>query len=120
MENIDFIHQKKKNEILGLLNNLNKDNNRVSPNKEVPKVENESIEVLPSIYNQLMGGLPVIDNEKGEKDKRNISFQSVDGRKQMAFGNLTDSQLNLIKNMKNFVDSRYFSINEDEENVKTM
>lgn len=74
-----------------------------------------AMELLPSLYNQLMGGLPVIDNEKGEENHQAISFQSLDG-KTIAFGNLTDGQLALIKNMKKFVDSQHFTLDEEAAN----
>lgn len=68
-----------------------------------------AMEVLPSLYNQLMGGFPVMEREKGEVDQRRIAFQDIEVSKVMAFSNLKDSQLELVKNMKSFVDSRYFT-----------
>lgn len=62
-----------------------------------------SMEVLPSLYNQLADGFPAIDYEK----EKGITFQNVDNSKVMGFGNLSPEQLQLIRDMKAFVDSRY-------------
>ena len=57
-------------------------------------------ETLPSLYNQLCSGLPVIDYEKDTI----INFTSVDGNHSMMFGNLNEENKEFIKNMKSFVD----------------
>lgn len=72
-----------------------------------------AMEIIPSLYNQLMGGLPVIDSEKGLVNQRTIAFQNIEGSHTMAFANLSEEQLELIRNMQNFVDSRYFSKPEE-------
>ncbi len=69
-----------------------------------------SKEIIPSVYNQLMGGFPVVDVVKGEENRRTIAFQSIDASRQMVFSNLNEAQLELIRNMKKFVDSQYFDI----------
>lgn len=72
-----------------------------------------SMEVLPSLYNKLMGGLPVMDHEKNDGDLSTVIFQDIEAGKTMALGNLTPEQLELIKNMKSFVDGQYFNAPEE-------
>ena len=70
-----------------------------------------SMETLPSLYNQLTDGVPAIDYEK----ERGITFQNMDNSKMMGFGNLSPEQMQLIRNMKQFVDNQYLQI--EPENI---
>ncbi len=72
-----------------------------------------AMEIVPSIYNQVMGGLPVMDSTKGEENHRSIAFQSMEGGKRMVFSNLSDSQMALVSSMKQFVDGQYFNLEEE-------
>lgn len=65
-----------------------------------------SMETLPSLYNQLCGGMPAIDYEK----ENSISFQNIDSSKTIGLGNLSPSQMELVKNMKEFVDNANFHV----------
>lgn len=71
-----------------------------------------SAEIIPSIYNQLMGGLPVLDQEKGAEGQKTIVFQNIDGDRMMGISNLNYNQVELINNMKSFVEQQYFGKEE--------
>lgn len=71
-----------------------------------------SMETLPSLYNQLCNGIPAIDYEK----EKQITFQSFDTNKVIAFGNLTPTQKQLIKNMKEFVDNKNLQTTNEKTN----
>ena len=71
-----------------------------------------SMETLPSLYNQLCNGIPAIDYEK----EKQITFQSFDTDKIIAFGNLTPTQMQLIKNMKEFVDNKNLQTTNEKTN----
>lgn len=70
-----------------------------------------SMETLPSLYNQLCDGVPAIDYEK----EKGITFQNMDNSKMMGFSNLSPEQMQLIQNMKQFVDNQNLQI--ESENV---
>ncbi len=71
--------------------------------EKIVKLDNKFLyETLPSLYNQLCQGLPIIDYEKD----RIINFTSVDGNHSMMFGNLTEENKEFIKNMKSFIDEK--------------
>lgn len=67
-----------------------------------------SKEVLPSIYNQLMGGEPTLDQEKGPDTHKTIFMQSLDTSRMLGISNLNYQQLELIKNMRDYVESLNF------------
>lgn len=62
-----------------------------------------SMETLPSLYNQLAGGVPTIDFEK----EKIITMQNMNGDRIIEFGNLNSAQIQLIMDMKSFIDSQY-------------
>lgn len=67
-----------------------------------------SKEVLPSIYNQLMGGEPTLDQEKGPEAKKVIFFQSLDTTRMLGISNLSNQQLDVIRNMCDYVEKMNF------------
>lgn len=64
-----------------------------------------SKEVLPSIYNQLMGGEPTTEQEKGAEAQKTIFMQSLDTTRVLGISNLNQQQLELIKNMREYVEN---------------
>lgn len=67
-----------------------------------------SKEVLPSIYNQLMGGNPTLDQEKGPDTQKTIFIQSLDAKRMLGISGLNYQQLELIKNMCDYVETLNF------------
>lgn len=66
------------------------------------------METLPSLYFQLCNGFPVIDSEK----EKSINFVTIDGKHMMLIGNLNSGQLEIIKQMKEYVDEKlHFNVN---------
>ena len=61
-----------------------------------------SREVLLSIYFALCNGMPLIENDNGS----NIYFSTIDQSRIMQIGNLNSDQIQLIHEMKQFVDSK--------------
>lgn len=68
-------------------------------------------EVLPSIYNQVCGGLPAEVYQK----EASIAFFSVDGTRKMSLGNLTPEQMKVVQDMQTFVEQRMFSSDSSRE-----
>lgn len=67
-----------------------------------------SKEVLPSIYNQLMGGNPTLDQEKGPDTKKTIFIQSLDAKRMLGISGLNYQQQEVIKNMRDYVETLNF------------
>lgn len=64
------------------------------------------------LYNQLCNEIPAIDYEK----EKQITSQSFDTNKIIAFGNLTHTQMQLIKSMKEFVDNKNLQTTNEKTN----
>lgn len=68
-------------------------------------------EILPSIYNQMLNGVPAEEFEKeSDHEREHLVIKNNEGDQIMGFGNITKEQAKLIKQMKNYVDSQYINI----------
>lgn len=76
-----------------------------------------STEVLPSIYNQMLDGIPAEEYEKDiDSDRKHIVLRNSKRDQTIGFGNITKDQAELIKNMKGFVDSQYLNLEQEQSN----
>lgn len=75
-------------------------------------------QVVPTIYSKMSGGLPTIDYEKGESDSRYLTLQNIDNNRVMLFGNLTDEQMMVVMQMREYVDGKNLGINPSPAPVK--
>lgn len=74
-----------------------------------------SQEILPSIYNQMLNGIPAEEFEKEiEPGRKHLVIRNNEGDQTMGFGNITNEQAEIIKQMKGFVDAQYINMKPEQ------
>lgn len=72
-------------------------------------------EILPSIYNQMINGIPAEEFEKEIGPNQNhLVISNYERNQVMGFSNITKKQVELIKQMKDFVDDHYINVEPEQ------